>query len=104
MRDDLIHLPVLTGKFGIGKHSFETTFLRGAQGLSIINSPRLLKRVIGLSLHGHIQSMKSPFSCHPLLLPDSPGMPAKRLKLERQPTKYIQIFHQTVPSLEAILC
>lgn len=66
--------------------------------------PRLLKRVTRLNLHCHIQSMKSPFNCLPLLLADSQGMPAKRLKLEQQPTKYIQIFHQTVPSLEAILC
>lgn len=104
VRDDLIRLPILTGKFGIGKLSFETTFLRGVQGLSIINSLRLLKRVVRLTLRCYIQSMKRLFSCHPLLLADSQGMPAKRLKLERQPTKYIQIFHQTLPSLEAIFC
>lgn len=104
MRDDLIHPQILTGEFGIGKYSFEIIFLRGVWGLLIISSPGLLERVTRLTLHHHAQSMKSPFSCHPLLLADFQGMPAKSLKLERQPTKYIQIFHQTMPSLEAILC
>jgi hypothetical protein len=33
MGDDLIHLHILTGEFGVGKNSFEITFLRGVQVL-----------------------------------------------------------------------
>lgn len=32
VRDDLTHLHIFTGKFGIGKYSFEITFLREVQG------------------------------------------------------------------------
>lgn len=32
MRDDLIHLQILTGEFGIGEYSFEITFPRGVLG------------------------------------------------------------------------
>lgn len=109
VRGDVIHLKILTGKFGLGKSSFEITFLCGVQDLSVINAPKVgwfffFKRSTRLKLHCHNQSMKSPFSCDPLLLADSQGMPAKYLKLEQQPTKYIQILHQTVPSLAVILC
>lgn len=42
-RDDVIHLKILTGEFGLGKNSFGITFLHGVQDLSIISAPKVFK-------------------------------------------------------------
>lgn len=41
VRGDVIHLKILTGKFGLGMSSFEITFLCGVQDLSIITAPKV---------------------------------------------------------------
>jgi hypothetical protein len=43
VRDDVIHLKILTGEFGLGKNSFEITFLCRVQDLSIISAPKVFK-------------------------------------------------------------
>lgn len=108
VRGDVIHLKIFNRQIWTWQELIWNNTSLWSSGPLHHQCPKgcffFLKRITRLKLHCHNQSMKSPFSCHPSLLADSQGMPAKYLKLEQQPTKHIQILHQTVPSLEVILC